>query len=396
MTSWCKVQGILKKLLILILAICFGCAYVPSTKVDTIYKKGNTLYIATSDGAIKTFDAQSHKLTDRIEFPDMKYGRQYYAPRVTKIFEDNNRIYLQVHQGNQNKIYILSNGEALREVASLESPMVLTVDGKDDNYYYINMTSNKTFRGFRLDKSFRTQSEGHFDNLNDLMLIDSSEDHDYYWYACIHKNEIEFNVKRTPEVLVQLTLIARKKSTVDSKLVELGQVGTDKLYIVDGGEALWIFSGKKLFRVLKDNMSYKLIDMPVPLVPVSDTATDNSTYIWAMNNKFGSEESLIFRINKTTADIVPTPVYFDKTIRIPTFPFERRFCADDNYLWLYSEISKTPGAPSGNFSPYLLQISKNNFTSSPLLIKPTIGEAISTVSYNFFAILTSPIWAHKQ
>ncbi|MGD0885362.1 MAG: hypothetical protein ABSA46_10925 [Thermodesulfovibrionales bacterium] len=396
MSSWFKVQGIIKGLLSLILSICCGCAYVPSTKVDAIYKKGNTLYIATSDGAIKTFDAQSHQLKNRIEFPGMQYGRQYYAPRVTKIFEDNNRIYLQVHQGNQNKIYVLNNGKAIQEVASLGSPMILTVDGKDDKYYYINMTSGSTFRGFRLDKSFRTRIEGHFDNLKDLMLIDSFEDRDHYWYACINTNEIEFDVKRTPEVLMQLTLIAKKKSSADSKLVELGQVGTDKLYIVDGGAALWIFSGDKLFKVQKENMSYALIELPLPLVPVFDTATDNSAYIWSMNNKFGSNESLIFKINKATAEIVPTPVYFDSAIRIPTFAFERKVWADDNYLWLYSEITKTPGAPSGNFSPYLLQISKNNLTSVPLLIKPTIGEAISTVSYNFFAILTSPIWAHKQ
>jgi hypothetical protein len=391
-----KVQGIFIAILFLFLILSLGCAYVPSIKVDAIYKNNDTLYIATSDGAVKTFDTQTYELKNRIMFPALEYGRGHYAPRVTKIFEDNNRVYIQANQGNHNKIYVLGNREAILEVASFESAMSLTVDGKDDNYFYINMllgAIGKTFRGFRLDKTFSTRSEGHFDDLKDLMLIDSLEDQNHFWYACIDKSEIAFN--RTAD-LVHLTLIARNKTSVNTKVIDLGQVGTDKLYIVDGGATLWIFSGTKLFRILKENMAFTLIELPLPLVPVSDTAKDNYSYIWAMNNKFGSNESLIFKIDTATDDIMPIPVSFDKTIRIPTFTFERRFYADENYLWLYSEILKTPGAPSGNYSPYVLRISKANLTSEPLLIKPTVGEAVSTVIYNFFAVLSSPIWGHKQ
>ena len=347
-----------------------------------------------SNGYIKILESDTNRTRDRLKFPNMKYGRQYHAPRVTSIIADNNYVIISVHQGNNNGLYVLKEGSVLEEITKIESSKKIILTGKDNYHYYFNERSGETFKGFKFNKAFKNKTNGHLDNFPDLMIIGTLEDHDYYWYVCIEGNTAEFNVKRTPETILQLTLVSKNKLTGEFRKIKISEVGTDEPFFVDTNNYIWIFSGRKLFKFSKERISVETVSMPIRLIPFPSKSSDSSDYIWSLNQKFSSKQRELYRINKESLKIIPTPVSFSDDIIFPTF--YKKYYADDNYLWLYAKILEEPGAPSGRFSPHLLRISKDDLNAEALLIKPTVGETASTIVYNFFAVLTSPLWGHKQ
>jgi hypothetical protein len=396
-----------------------GCSVVPSNTINRIYKSQDLVHVFTSDGYIRSFDPKTHNMKAKKKFPNMRYSIQYRSPRLKKIVQDEDRLIIQASQRlGCSRVYLSDMNMNMKEILDLqgESTNKPVLVGVDNDYYYFRQAkfdySHTTgfYYGFRIEKNSMEQVENHFDTFPQLTAAAVFDDKELYWYVCFYESEmIEGSGQLIPGRLV---MVSASKDNKDYRLFDSGRrITAPWMDFVNTSRSLWLFLGEQIIKFSKENGQHEVFNTQKRMVPFPYQKEDKeSRYIWAMSADFGDSkyqldrvtakmargprDNNLYRINKDTLEILPTPVTIPEEIKIPTF--YKKICSDDEYVWISAYKVKRVGSPSGNEIPYLLRISKVSLSAEPLLIKPTVGEAISTVAYNFLAILTSPFWAHPM
>jgi hypothetical protein len=411
-------------LFMIIIVVFVGCSVVPSNKIARIYKTRGLLHVFTSDGYIRTFDSKTHNMKAKKKFPNMRYGMQYNSPSLKKILQDEDRLIIQASQRfGCSRVYLSDMNMKMKEILDLqgESTNKPVLVGVDSDYYYFRkakfeysegIKQSGFYYGFRIGKGSMEQVENHFDTFPQLTTAAVFDDEESYWYVCFYESEmVEGSSRLVPGRLV---MVSASKDNKEYRVFDSGRrITAPWMDFVNTSRSLWLFLGEQIIKFSKENGQYEVFRTQTRMVPFPYHKEDKGTrYVWAMSADFGERnisrirrgasgvfiapprDNNLYRIDRDTLEIVPTPVTIPEEIKIPTF--YKEICSDDEYVWISAYKVKREVAPSGNQIPYLLRISKASLSAEPLLIKPTVGEAIATVSNNVLAILTFPFWAHPM
>jgi hypothetical protein len=372
------------------LYILSGCTHIPSTNAVQIAKSENTLYIGTNIASrsttafIRLYDIDKNQWGGKIVLSNVK------ETVIEKMLTDNNDLYVQ-QKGNWKEnggIYSISKKGDINRIVELTHSESLV--GMDDDYFYLverkdinNIAKNGRFeyifRGTKYSRQSNVRAEFHFEQNHDVVVWDVWEDDQSYWYACLlEEKPRDHNVPEGKLVLVNKSKHGNKIDIYkyDSNNWVFGaQLFGDKDWI-------WIFPDTRDHNVsIKFSKKDKTFDLNNAklkyLRPFSSIEHDeNDNYLWFYKRDSSTGEVKVYRVDKET--LTPTQIDLPKGLRS-----RYTFYEDKNFLWV--DVYKlTSYAPTGNTVPYLLKISKNDLSYNLILVKPTVGDSIKTILYNFF------------
>lgn len=382
-------------------SVFLGCTYIPSTKARKIERSDDLLYSSTAkskvhDGDfIRAFDINKNKWARAITFPSLE------KPWIQRMFIENGSIIAQINQGRHGKnrgIYSIDKSGDINKIGDLTSSQVLSALDKDFFYAVESQAVNNVkekrtkfvFVGIKYSRKTKCRIEYHFEQNPNLVVRDVWDDDKNYWYACFQEDSPRNYV--VPEG--RLVLVSKSKLTdkVEEFYNEKELLKFDAEILGDKNW-LWIFRHPRdsgsFIRFSKEEKTYESIKLNIrPFLPFADQSFDKeNSHFWALSTSSSRSDWQIYCIDKKSLKVSSSPIDIPNEIR-PT----GAIYADKDYLWVDVYKYMKIYAPSGNQIPYLLRISKSDFSCQLISVKPTFGEAITTVYYNFMSWLLAPFF----
>jgi hypothetical protein len=380
-----------------------GCAYVPSAQVKFILKAEDQLYVAADDGSFKILNSETYKLTRKITIPEME------TPYLKKVLQDGQDLVLQVSKGStvvpslDNRIYILKRNAGMHNFG-IDLKNAASLTALDQEYFYFvqqNWASDGTFQGFRYigyryDKKNKRRLEFHFEENPELVVIDAWKDNSYIWYLCLH----DFETSTVPHG--RMALLLRSLTGNKYKRFDSGENKYYNVHITGDDQNVWIFGHRQkpgtlencLIRFNKGEQMIKTYQIPWNLVPTNqDQLSERSRSIWTFDPGIGNWGKFC-RINKENLRPMQSPLV--RCIKISRDPgkefwtFGDSTYADEEYIWIGLTLKSSAWGRA--YIPYIMRISKENFSSELFLVKPTFEESSQTVVKSFFADLAAPFY----
>lgn len=374
-----------------------GCTYIPSTHAVHMAKSENYIYVATSNskGAsadfVRTFDT-INKTWKTVKFNNID------NPSINSVLSDNNGVIVQLAGNWKSKggIYKINSSDEVNRILELSSFELLA--GMDDKYFYVIERKNINggvdkrveyiYTGAKYDKQNKVRTDSHFDINPSLIVRDVWEDSNNYWYACFQEG------KPRNYVIPSGTPVLVKKSKQNGK-IEIFQLGDSAwerdAKIIGDNDWIWIYRNKQFSGINNNIIKFSKKDNSHSFVKIgyseytpikSDSLYETDKFVWLLVSSSSRQEVKIIKADKFETKY--TPITFPDEIHTTGIN-----CADKDFLWI-DAYKVTGGAPSGNTTPYLLKVAKNDSSYELIFVKPTIWAATGTVLQNFFSWIIAP------
>lgn len=394
---------LIKLSFISILSLLFsGCAYQNRTKITHLAELNGKLYIATADGAFKAYDIGKDKF-NVITIPDA---------RITKILPSDKNLIIEATSIGYGKaitnedIYSLTEQDQFINVTNLQSEGFKQYNSSlitsDNMYLYavkndlIETSKNKyefVLHSFRYKKHTGDKIKNHFDKNTGLIVGDTCDDNNYYWYAC-YINPV---ATHWTTLKGNLALVRKDKITNEQKVITLGDDTFERnIFISSDSNNVWVFGENwyknNVFKISKASMSYDTLRMPDLTSHIKPTISHNdSAYEWLISSK--AYNLYLERFDKTLLKAVQIPL---KEIEISE---HRAAVEDDRFIWVgASQLRSFVPAFPERCTPYLLRVSKADLSTKIFPVETTFGEGISNIwrsflgdiAFIFFAVVGGP------
>ncbi len=378
-----------------------GWQFEPAIKITRIDSLTGTLVIITSDGIIKFFDYDTHKLKKTLRFPETTYSRGHYKPSISNIIHEQENLIIQTNQYfSEAKIFLLKKDGNINKIINL--PKESRLIASDNTFFYFvqyktNVDNKNIITLFKFDKSFKQRKNGHFDLYPTLAVIDVFEDNNYYWYVCNNFENIEPDGQAFGNYVFRgdLTILRREKLSDKINTFNIQNDGLIILPIISDNDYIWIFTvdpgrKNKLIRFDKRNGDsfFKYFSERFYLHFPNGEYNKYSENLGAIDIDFGLNKNILYLINKKTLNItqhnIDVPSDLTK-LHMQSGSFGHLAIYSENkYFWVGLQKHK-------DLLPYLLRISKDNMSYEVLQVTPTVEESISMFTTGLFNVLTSPL-----
>jgi hypothetical protein len=372
-----------------------GCTHNSHTSAELITKSDDLLYIATSTHDIRVFNSKNNRWESRLNIPTM------VNPLMSNLISDNGNIIFSawdINQGVKKGVFAVDRDHNIKTLTNQEEALV----SLDDKYYYFMTRSCITggcfFEAFRYDKNFTEQIKFHFDHNPNLLIRSICEDEQYYWYVCLHSNDMKEHRQRGPNGRIVLL----RKSKFDGEIKEYNFETKDLFEInavIDNGQ-VWIFAWDENYQTdiigfTKKEEKFRDKTFKSSLIPFPNyKSKGKSKYLWAIEDTYRSFVSnwvnKLYRVDSETLEVTQIDLGLSKDFNfqlLRAVPF-RALYDDGEFLW--AGMLKKHQTITGFADPYILKISKDDMKHELIVIQPTIGEALSTLFFNTFGWLIIP------
>lgn len=381
-------------LILLLLSSVVGCAYQNRTKIMHLAELNGKIYIATEDGAFKSYDIETNKF---------KKIATFEGSRITKIIPAKDALIIEATRMKEVKpethetIYFMTQQENIANSIDVVSGGFKQYDSSlisaDDKYVFairnelVQSANNKwefVLSSFRYNKATKDRIENHFNDDLNIIVRDIFEDNNYYWYAC-YRNPV---ATHWTTVKGNLVVLRRDKITDEQKSITLGDDVFEKgIYITGDDNNIWVFGEnwfkENIFKISIKDFTYQTIRINALTRQIKEIPSENNgAYFWLILS--GDNKLSLNRFDKGSLKTTQIPVT-DGVISE-----YRPAVADDKFIWIGQSQLKSfkPGFPD-RYSPYLLRISKTDLSSKVVPVETTFGEGMNNVKRSFFGYIAT-------
>jgi hypothetical protein len=333
-------------LIAIVIIAAQACAYVPSTRIRTINKFQDKLYVGTEDGYIKVLDPETGELIDKVTFPEFTHGNYF------EVIQSKKRLIIRVKQKFYSlktyPVYLIEDENRLVKIATVPNSFITT--GADSSYYYafdIKHRQKNLLILYRYDLERKQSQDFHLDNNADFVIMDVLESGDDKWYACL-RNQVAEDAQ-VPTLIGKLFILRGHKENDDYELFEITDNTYKNVQITGDENYIWIYATREnsaieVVRFSKNEKSFKLINTRAKGDPLKDF----------------------------------NPAVYLQDIAA-YYPSYRVFYSDADYIWIGMDIRRRNPVISGKYIPYLIRFSKKDLSHERFLLKPTGPEAVKRI-----------------